>query len=172
MAVYTIHQPPQRSGEAEPDQFKLVRDGFHVSAFLFGPLWMAAHRLWLALLGYLVVMTAISVTLHQIDADGGARFMILLAIALLIGFEAPSLQRAKLSRKGWKNIGLVSANDLEEAERRFFARWVQDAPQSVQNAPAQLQQVQQAAGWTARSYFAQKNESGVVGLFPEPGRTR
>ena len=96
----------------------------------------------------------------------------LLAIALLVGLEAPSLQRAKLSRKGWKNIGLVSGNDLEEAERRFFAHWVQDAPQSVQNAPAQLQQVQQAAGWTARSYFAQKNESGVVGLFPEPGRTR
>lgn len=170
MAVYTIHQPPQRSGEAEPDQFKLVRDDFHVGAFLFGPLWMAAHRLWLALLGYLVVITAISVILQLVDADAGARAIAMLAIALLVGFEAPSLQRSKLSRKGWKNIGLVSGNDLEEAERRFFAHWLQNAPQRVQNAPSQLQD---GAGWAARPYSAlQKTESGVVGLFPEPGQTR
>src|ERR1700712_5643465 len=53
MPVYTVHAPAADDGEA--DRFTFVRDGFHFWAFVFGPLWLARHRLWLALLGYIAV---------------------------------------------------------------------------------------------------------------------
>ena len=47
----------------------------------------------------------------------------LLLIALLMGFEAASLQRWTLSRRKWRQLDIVVADDEEAAERRFFDRW-------------------------------------------------
>ncbi len=44
-------------------------------------------------------------------------------IALLMGFEAASLQRWTLSRRNWRQLDIVVADDEEAAERRFFDRW-------------------------------------------------
>ena len=54
MSVFTVHAPPPRRGEpdGDPTRFAFVRDGFSVWAFLFAPLWMLRHRLWLAFFGY------------------------------------------------------------------------------------------------------------------------
>src|SRR5947199_7926058 len=54
MPVYTVHGPMANVTQARSaaDRLVFVRDGFHFWAFLFGPLWLAWHRLWLALLGY------------------------------------------------------------------------------------------------------------------------
>ena len=62
MPAYTVHEPPLREaksvGEAAPDpeRFVFVRDGFHFWAFLLGPLWMLAHRMWLVLVLYLIYL--------------------------------------------------------------------------------------------------------------------
>ena len=47
-----------------------------------------------------------------------------LLIALLVGLEAGTLRRFTLTRRGWKNVGVVSGDDLEDAERRFFDAWL------------------------------------------------
>jgi hypothetical protein len=54
MAVYTVHEPPPKPYEqaSDPERFDFVRDGFSFWAFLFGPLWMLRHRMWLVLVGY------------------------------------------------------------------------------------------------------------------------
>jgi hypothetical protein len=44
-------------------------------------------------------------------------------LALLLGFEAASLQRWTLSRRNWRQLDIVVADDEEAAERRFFDRW-------------------------------------------------
>ena len=51
MSSYTVHEPPLRAGAAapEPERYVFVRDGFSFWAFLFGPLWMLRHRMWLVL---------------------------------------------------------------------------------------------------------------------------
>src|SRR5262249_8172381 len=56
MAVYTVHEPPRRNGDAfaHTERFTFVRDGFAWPAFLFAPLWMLRYRLWLALIVYLL----------------------------------------------------------------------------------------------------------------------
>ena len=40
MPVYTVHEPPRRSGDdlAHTSRFRFVRDGFHWTAFLFAEL--------------------------------------------------------------------------------------------------------------------------------------
>ena len=137
MAVYTVHQPPLRATEAAPDpqRFVFVRDGFYFWAFIATWLWMAWHRMWLVLLIYVVGATAVEGAAYYAGAGSGGAVVVGLLIALLIGIEAGTLRRFTLARRGWKNVGVVSAYDLEDAERRFFADWVRAAP-TVRSAPA------------------------------------
>ena len=44
-------------------------------------------------------------------------------LAILLGFEASSLERWSLSRGGWRQLDIVVGDDLDAAERRFFERW-------------------------------------------------
>ena len=61
MSIYTVYEPPLRAHESAPDpeRFVFVRDGFSFWAFLLAPLWMLRHRMWLVLLGYVVVTIAL-----------------------------------------------------------------------------------------------------------------
>jgi Protein of unknown function (DUF2628) len=160
MPVYTVHEPPLRGdeGEADPARFAFVRDGFHFWAFLLTPLWMARYRLWLVLIAYGVLVGALSLGLHLAGVSLGARLLVSFLVALLVGFEASSLRRWTLGRRGWRNVGLVVADDVESAERRFFDSWTawEGLGRRVSGA---------APPATAR----QARMPDVIGLFPEPG---
>jgi uncharacterized protein DUF2628 len=155
MRIYTVHEPPLRRRETavNPDRFAFVRDGFHFWAFLLGPLWMLWHRLWLALLIYVVLTTALHVGLFALGVSGAATFAVGFLIALLIGFEAATLRRWTYTRRGWQNLGPVVAPNLEAAEHRFFNSWVPRA-------------VLQASQPPTMPIPASSPE--VIGLFPEP----
>jgi len=163
MSVYTVHQPPARTTDPLPaaERTVFVRDGFSFWAFLWAPLWMLWHRMWVVLLGY-VVLTAIFIwILVALGASRAALAVVGLFISLLVGLESSTLRRLSLRRRGWTNVGVISGNDLEDAERRFFGAWVgTPRPQSpAASAPPP------AATQTARSPQGQD----VIGLFPEPG---
>jgi Protein of unknown function (DUF2628) len=163
MAVYTVHEPRSTAGigaPPEPERFVFVRDGFSFWALLLGPLWMLRHRIWLVLLGYIVVVAALSVLLH-LHATPAAGTVVWVLLALLIGFEAGTLRRFSLARRGYRNIGLVVGDDLELAERRFFDSWVRKAEPAA-GAPG-------GAPALASSPRAPHPASDVLGLFPEPG---
>jgi hypothetical protein len=155
MAVYTVHEPPRRNDDplAHTDRFVFVRDGFSWAAFLFGPLWMLRHRLWLALIVYLTVVSALSAALRAVDA-GGAAAAVGLLVALLVGFEASSLRRYRLARRHWRNVGVVVGDDLESAERRFFDAWTTEPARPPPAPPGPP---------------APASSGPIIGLFPEPG---
>src|SRR6478609_4642174 len=121
MPTYTVHAPPSRMSDASssPERFVFVRDGFHFWAFVLAPLWLLLHRLWLALVGYLIVNGALGALLVVAGASSSVKFWTGFLVALLFGFEAPSLWRWTLSRRGWKTLGFVVADKAELAERRF-----------------------------------------------------
>jgi hypothetical protein len=163
MAVYTVHEPPLRAGASsapEPERFIFVRDGFSLWALLLGPLWMLRHRMWLVLLGYMVVVAALSVVLH-LHGTAAVGAIVWGLLALLVGFEAGTLRRFSLARRGFRSIGIVVGDDLELAERRFFDFWVAKA-KPASGAP-------NGAPALAASLRAPQPESDVLGLFPEPG---
>src|SRR5271154_3897675 len=98
MPVYTVHAPVANSADiAATDRFAFVRDGFHMWAALAGVLWLAWHRLWLALIGWIAVIVAIDVAMVALRTGRMTIFLVNLLLALLMGFEAASLRRWTLS---------------------------------------------------------------------------
>src|SRR6185437_7494367 len=94
MPVYTVHDPMTgNAGIAAPDRFAFVRDGFYVWAALLGVVWLAWHRLWLALNGWIVLMAVIDVAMMRLGVGPTAIFLVDVVLALLLGFEAASLRR-------------------------------------------------------------------------------
>jgi hypothetical protein len=166
MSVFTVHEPPPRTAAArsDPERFVFVRDGFDVWAFLLAPLWMLWHRLWLVLLSYVAISLVVDAALVMLGASFTIVVVAGIVIAVLVGLEASTLFRFTLRRRGWKNVGIVSGDNQEDAERRFFDAWMRDAssrpkpPSAV--VPPRLPQAAPAGA------------SGVIGLFPEPGAQR
>src|SRR6187200_850743 len=76
MPIYTVHQPRLRKYETapNPERFAFVRDGFSFWAFLFGPLWMLRHRMWLVLIGYAIVAAMLFGGLRWAGASGVSTF--------------------------------------------------------------------------------------------------
>ena len=56
---------------AATDRFAFVRDGFHFWAAVLGVVWLAWHRLWLALLGWIVLMAIIDFGIVKLGVGGG-----------------------------------------------------------------------------------------------------
>ena len=176
MPVYTVHAPVvTNAGIAAADRFAFVRDGFHLWAVLTGGLWLAWHRLWLAMLGWILVLVAVDVGLSALGAGGSAIFWANVLVALLMGFEAASLRRWTLSRRNWRQLDIVVADDEEAAERRFFDRWTAKQ-RALSNDQAA---VDRGAPPPTRDIPGQPfsrppplPQSEIIGLFPEPGAPR
>ena len=174
MPVYTVHAPVANNSDIRAtDRFAFVRDGFHVWAFLFGPLWLVWHRLWLALIGWIVVVVALDLAMRRLGAGSTATFAADLLVALLTGFEAATLARWTLSRRNWRQLDIVVADDEESAERRFFDRWAAEQ-RGLRNDQAAVDRggpppTREVPG-QAFSKPSQPDE--IIGLFPEPGALR
>src|SRR3954447_20759330 len=137
MPVYSVHEPPQRDDDAlgHSERFRFVRDGFHFWAFLLAPLWMLLHRLWLELIVYALIVGGAAFVLRRMGIDESAGFWVALFIAILVGMEASSLLRWKLSRRGFEQVGIVVGDRLEDAEQRFFDTWSGEPREASPSAP-------------------------------------
>lgn len=168
MPTYTVHAPPLREGDntADPERFVFVRDGFHFWAFLLAPVWLLVHRLWLAFIGYFIVSSLIGALFYWTRVPYTLEFFGSFAVALLVGFEAATLWRWTLARRGWRTLGFVVGDDEESAERRFYAEWTKAAP-----APAAAVAVPPQT-WATPVRRGPPSGDDVIGLFPEPGSYR
>jgi Protein of unknown function (DUF2628) len=180
MSIYTVYEPPLKAHESapNPERFVFVRDGFSFWAFLLAPWWMLRHRLWLALTGYVILAIALSVALRFAGASRTVTLIAGVLFSLLVGFEAATLRRFKLSRRGWKNVGIVVGDDLESAERRFFDAWVNKSwadKSSVNKSwtdPSSADGAPRASSPAMGVAMARRPSSEVIGLFPQPGAPR
>jgi hypothetical protein len=176
MPVYTVHAPVTgNAGIAATDRFVFVRDGFYVWAALLGVVWLAWHRLWLALIGWIVLMAAIDFAMVKLRLGGGTILLTDILLALLLGFEAASLKRWTLSRRRWRELDVVVADDEEAAERRFFDRWTAKQRALVNDQAA----VDRGGPPPTREVPGQSfskppplPRDEIIGLFPEPGGSR
>jgi hypothetical protein len=164
MSVYTVYEPPLRAADAgvDPERFVFVRDGFSFWAFVLAPVWILMHRLWLVLVLYLVGAAVVQVGFWFAGASMGIRYAVGILLSLLVGLEAATLWRWTLRRRGWRNIGLVVADDVETAERRFYDAWIR------QRGRPSLPPATEAPAAPTPAYAS----PAVIGLFPEPGGQR
>ena len=123
MTIYTVHAPPAGDkGAADPTRFAFIKEGFCWPALFFPGLWILFRRLWLVLLGFLIVALGLG---KLGDALGGPFPGAILVLAwLLFAIEANGLRRWTLERNGWRLIGVAEGGRLREAERRFFSSWI------------------------------------------------
>lgn len=158
MPAYAVFEPPSSRRSANPtDRFVFMREGFGMTAFLFGPLWMIRRRLWFVLVLYAAVIGGLEFGLRRLGIEWPVRLTVYLLIQILVGLEATSLRRAALLRRRWRECGIVIADDRELAERRFFdARAARERASSRPLAPS--------PGGLSMAPAA----PGVIGLFPEP----
>ena len=162
MTVYMVFEPPRAGGDPvrRAERIAFVRDRFTWSAFLFAPLWMLRHRLWLAFVGYLLAVAAVTPALWLAGGRAGSFLLALFTIHLLIAIEAAILRRRSLAWRGWRDLGIVIGDDLEAAEHRFFdadaARTAAHGEPMPPSPPSPPPLRPGPAG-------------DVVGLFPQPG---
>jgi len=174
MRSYLVLTPP---GGPDRDHRRtlVLPDGFSWTALLFPWIWLLWNRLWLALLGWLVVVVAFNVGLSSLGVGRSSIFYANVIVALLMGLEASSLRRWTLSRGKWRQLDVVIADKEDAAEHRFFERWSQKQHGIVNDQWA----VDRGGPPPTRSVPGQQFSNppplpagGIIGLFPEPGGSR
>jgi hypothetical protein len=161
MPAFAILEPPayRHTAIEHAERFIFLPEKFSLGAFLFAPLWMIWRRLWVVLIIYLVGVGLIAYSLRLLGINWVAVALVFGLVHLLVGLDATSLVRWTRLRHGWRECGIVIADDLDMAERRFFDNAARPAcPSSVP-----------AAGSVPA---AQTPRPDVIGLFPEPGGGR
>ena len=176
MPIYTVHAPAASGADlVATDKFAFVRDGFHFWAAVAGVIWLAWYRLWLALIGWIALLLVVDFGLAWLGVGSRTIVAINVVLALLLGFEAASLRRWTLSRRNWRMLDVVVADDEEAAERRFFDRWttrnrVTGDPYSVERGGPPP--TRSNPGQPYSKPPPPLPQGGIIGLFPEPGGSR
>jgi hypothetical protein len=130
--VYTIHVD-----RAVPEQVHalermvLVPEKFNIWAFIFGPFWLMANRLWLAFGAWLVFLGLLALDGFLFGLPAVALSFIHYSVSLLLGLEANDMRRRRLERRGVLQVDVASGRNAEEAERRFLTRQDEMAQQAL-----------------------------------------
>lgn len=116
MRIYSVYRHPQK--EAEDAVF--VKEGFCWPGLLIPLFWMLYRRLWLAAgIFFLLSMAAAGLGNSGLigeDFVGLALFL----VQLWIGLEGNELRAKKLRARGYELADVVAADDVGEAEIRYF----------------------------------------------------
>ncbi len=125
VVAYTVHEPPENSFDPveRADALVFVKDGFSWTALLFAPIWLLAKRYWIALLIYLAAATVVIGALSLLQVNPTWNIFTYLALNVLVAFEADSIGRWSLERRGYHMVGTVSGANTRDCERRFFEQW-------------------------------------------------
>jgi hypothetical protein len=156
MAIFAVHYPTGETDAAAAfERSRFVKLGFSWAAFLFGPVWLLARRLWRPLALFVLGAALVGFAVEQGALGAGTAIWLYVAYAFYLGFEGRAFLGAALARRGRPLADVVCAADVTSAELGFLSRGpAQVAPPA---APP--------SGGPPRFPPPQ-----VIGLFPEAGR--
>lgn len=148
MQTYTVHESPKHPTDRidRAEALVFVKDGFALQAFVLGPLWLLARRLWAGFGVYAAIAIGILAANEWLGLPSATALVAFLGLHAVIGFEADTIERIGLEQKDWRWLGSVSGNSALECERRFFETWLHDQPvlaprdAPVRAAPAAVDQ--------------------------------
>ena len=124
MRYYSVHAPAEATDD--PERFAFVKDGFSWPALFVPVLWILWHRLWLALVWYIVFVLIVAWTGRLASED--AAMVVAFArrpASCARGQQYPP--RWRCENRGWDEVGASFGRNLDEAEARFFGRARQPA---------------------------------------------
>ena len=122
---YTIHEPykVKRYLIERADELVFVADGFSFWAMLAAPFWMVYHRMWVALIGFVVAFGVLRFLGYLFGAPIDAGGLLYLGLSLAFGFVANDIRRYFLEREEYQLVGAIVGATQLECERRFFDIW-------------------------------------------------
>lgn len=132
MRVYTVHAPPFSSRDPDP---VLIKEGFCWPAFLFGPLWSLAHRLWFVTVAVAAFLILLGAALDALGTDDFIQFVVTVSFAMLIGAHANDWRRRTLAKLGFREAGVVAARSIDEGLARFLDAEPARAPARLRANP-------------------------------------
>jgi Protein of unknown function (DUF2628) len=158
LKTYLVFEPQGAPRSAETaERVIFLREKFSWPALFFGPLWLLWHRLWMALAFWFAAAALVAVALSVLRPGSFVGVLAMMIPSLIVALEATELRRRKLHAKGFRDAGVVVAEDIESAERRFFDRWL--TPEKAKPA-------------SAASLPPAPSTPQVIGFFPDPGGLR
>ena len=114
-----VFEPRSKTFESS-DRARFVRDGFAGWAVLFPFLWLFRHGLWVSGFSVLVLWTCFG-ALTEISGLSLAGAVLPVLMGLLVALEGPSLRAWRLRRKKFEDVGVVEAENEEEAAILYYA---------------------------------------------------
>ena len=120
MRFYSVYQSPEARGDQD---LIFIKDGFCWPALVLPFIWPAWRGLWLVALSVLVLLVAVTVVVQAgwiAPLTGSA---IEVVVAFIMAFEGNNLRRWTKTRRGWREVGMVSGRRLADAERAFFSAY-------------------------------------------------
>jgi len=94
----------------------LVREGFSFGALILGPIWLAAHDAWIPASGALLLAV-----LFLVFAHAPASAVLVLGLAILLGFSGRDLVRWSITRRGYLESTIVTGHDEYDARARLLS---------------------------------------------------
>lgn len=88
----------------------LVREGFSWGGLLLGPLWLAAHRAWIA-----AAISLAAYVLVAVLAPDPARGILAVGVAVILGLTGNDLRRWALENRGYLLVHVLSAGNRDDA---------------------------------------------------------
>ncbi|OYY10196.1 MAG: hypothetical protein B7Y70_08915 [Rhizobiales bacterium 35-68-8] len=156
MAIWNvlIKDEAGETDEVRAERALFVRERPFLLVFLFPTLGLLRFRLWLALVGYLVLGGILVGLDALLSVPQAVEIAAAMGLNLLVCLELSTLRLRKARRLGYREAGVVSAPTRDEAERRFFKSYTfASLPEVVVPRPRR-------GGYTAPGF--------VIGSFPEP----
>ena len=148
MKLYAIHAP--LVALSAPEKVRAVATGFSPAGLVFGPLWLLARGLWLALIAYVAALAGIGLALRLGVLTPAAALALIALGHIYVACEGRALASAARARAGRPVADVIFARSALEAEKLFLERIL------MRPAPA----------WGGGVPVAGE----VIGLFPEPSR--
>ena len=162
MASYVVMEPaPAAGGDGNRERAVLVRDGFHLLAFLVPAVWLLWHRLWIEALVVVAVSMALS-GVGSVAGLGNAAPFLSLLVSLYVGLEGAAMRLAALRRRGWRERGVVEADSAADAEIRYLHETADEAGEPLAARPASL---------SAPPVASSRATGPALGLFAYPGKS-
>jgi hypothetical protein len=107
--LYSAHL----KADAEPI---LVREGFSCGALIFGPLWFAAHRAWVA-----AGLSFAAFVFIAVLAPEPAETILSVGLAIMLGLIGNDLRSIALEHRGYTLLHVLAARGRDEAWLRLIA---------------------------------------------------
>lgn len=124
--VCSVHESAEHATDLlqRAEELRFVRDGFSWLIALLTPFGLLMRGAWLALAIYCSAVAVLLLAVSSMGLPAGLGVLLVLAVGVVFGFEAATIERWSLGLFGWQEVGVVGGADMEECERRFFDAWL------------------------------------------------